>query len=54
MKQELYDEKTKLKTFYACVNQLSDYEKELEEMKNMSRQEFVAHLRRLIDAFLVS
>jgi hypothetical protein len=25
---------------------LSHYEKELEEMKHMSRQEFIAHLRR--------
>lgn len=30
-----------------CI-QLSTYEKELEEMKNMTRQEFVAHLRRLV------
>lgn len=30
---------------------LSDYEKELEEMKNMSRQEFVAHLRRKSSGF---
>ncbi|RZR78381.1 hypothetical protein BHM03_00003691 [Ensete ventricosum] len=29
-----------------CWSQLSTYEKELEEMKNMSRQEFVANLRR--------
>jgi AP2-like factor (ANT lineage) len=26
--------------------QLSTYEKELEEMKHMTRQEFIAHLRR--------
>jgi len=25
---------------------LENYQKELEEMKNMSRQEYVAHLRR--------
>lgn len=33
----------------SCLNaadQLSAYEKELEEMKNMTRQEFVANLRR--------
>ncbi|OWM79905.1 hypothetical protein CDL15_Pgr001548 [Punica granatum] len=30
---------------------LSDYEKELEEMKNMTRQEFVAHLRRKSSGF---
>ncbi|KAL8466309.1 hypothetical protein ACS0TY_035425 [Phlomoides rotata] len=30
---------------------LSDYEKELEEMTNMSRQEFVAHLRRKSSGF---
>ncbi|KAK4481969.1 hypothetical protein RD792_012883 [Penstemon davidsonii] len=30
---------------------LSNYEKELEEMKNMSRQEFVAHLRRKSSGF---
>ncbi|KAL0341840.1 UNVERIFIED_CONTAM: AP2-like ethylene-responsive transcription factor AIL1 [Sesamum calycinum] len=30
---------------------LSSYEKELEEMKNMSRQEFVAHLRRKSSGF---
>ncbi|KAL3632062.1 hypothetical protein CASFOL_025046 [Castilleja foliolosa] len=30
---------------------LSHYEKELEEMKNMSRQEFVAHLRRKSSGF---
>ncbi|KAI3455618.1 hypothetical protein Pfo_012281 [Paulownia fortunei] len=30
---------------------LSTYEKELEEMKNMSRQEFVAHLRRKSSGF---
>lgn len=33
---------------YLCTIQLSTYEKELEEMKNMTRQEFVAHLRRLV------
>jgi len=26
--------------------QLEDYQEELEEMKNMTRQEYVAHLRR--------
>ncbi|CAO2840271.1 unnamed protein product [Amaranthus hypochondriacus] len=30
---------------------LTDYEKELEDMKNMSRQEFVAHLRRQSSGF---
>lgn len=29
-----------------CSEQLENYQKELEEMKNMSRQEYVAHLRR--------
>lgn len=29
-----------------CISQISNYEKELEEMKNMTRQEFVASLRR--------
>lgn len=28
------------------VLQLENYQKELEEMKNMTRQEYVAHLRR--------
>jgi hypothetical protein len=28
------------------LHPLSHYEKELEEMKHMSRQEFIAHLRR--------
>jgi hypothetical protein len=31
----------------ACV-QLEDYQDELEEMKNMTRQEYVAHLRRYV------
>lgn len=29
------------------LKQLEDYQEELEDMKNMSRQEYVAHLRRL-------
>lgn len=29
-----------------CLGQLENYQKELEEMKNMTRQEYVAHLRR--------
>jgi hypothetical protein len=29
----------------ACM-QLEDYQEELEEMKNLTRQEYVAHLRR--------
>lgn len=28
--------------------QLEDYQEELEEMKNMTRQEYVAHLRRYV------
>jgi len=28
------------------IMQLEDYQEELEEMKNMTRQEYVAHLRR--------
>jgi AP2-like factor (ANT lineage) len=31
-----------------CNSQISNYEKELDDMKNMTRQEFVASLRRLI------
>lgn len=29
-----------------CLLQISTYEKEVEEMKNMTRQEYVASLRR--------
>jgi hypothetical protein len=32
--------------FSPFSGQLEDYQEELEEMKNMSRQEYVAHLRR--------
>lgn len=31
-----------------CAMQLEDYQEELEEMKNMTRQEYVAHLRRYL------
>ena len=31
--------------------QLEDYQQELEEMKNMTRQEYVAHLRRKSSGF---
>jgi hypothetical protein len=32
-------------TFYCCM-QISNYEKEVEEMKHMTRQEYIAYLRR--------
>lgn len=34
-----------------CFLKVSNYEKELEDMKNMTRQEFVASLRRYINHF---
>ncbi|KAH9620110.1 hypothetical protein KSS87_009892, partial [Heliosperma pusillum] len=37
--------------YYWCIGEISDYEKELVEMNNMSRQEFVAHLRRQSSGF---
>lgn len=36
------------------ILQISNYEKELEEMKNMTRQEFVASLRRYSILFQAS
>lgn len=33
---------------WLCCMQLENYQTELEEMKNMSRQEYVAHLRRYV------
>lgn len=32
----------------SCFLQITNYEKELEDMKNMTRQEFVASIRRLV------
>jgi uncharacterized damage-inducible protein DinB len=34
--------------FPNCTTQVSNYEKELEEMKHMTRQEYIAYLRRYI------
>ena len=36
----------KQNAWYGVYLQLEDYQEELEEMKNMTRQEYVAHLRR--------
>jgi AP2-like factor, ANT lineage len=42
-------------SFTGCdLMQLEDYREELEEMKNMTRQEYVAHLRRYALFFPVS
>lgn len=40
-----------LEILLTCLLKVSNYEKELEEMKNMTRQEFVASLRRYINHF---
>lgn len=37
--------------FFLCTMQVSNYEKELEEMKHMTRQEYIAYLRRYIHMF---
>jgi AP2-like factor, ANT lineage len=33
--------------------QVEDYREQLEEMKNMARQEYVAHLRRYWSSYLI-
>ncbi|KAG4383224.1 hypothetical protein GLYMA_13G038150v4 [Glycine max] len=37
--------------FLSCIWQLENYQTKLEEMKNMSRQKYVAHLRRKSSGF---
>jgi hypothetical protein len=46
--------KTVLKGNGFCIFQVNNYEKELEEMKHMTRQEFVASLRRLVSTIKIS